>query len=215
MQAGAPVRAGGRRRARLLRAALLLAAAWPLAAWGAARALVVETGGGGADAIAVLAGSSAYAERARLAAELFRRGRAPLIVLTDDGQRGGWSKEEQRNPLFVELAAGELRARGVPADRIEVVPGAVWDTRQEAARLREYAEGRALRSLLVVTSAYQVRRARWIFGGAFGSSGVSVSFEAVPPGDQTPPPLTWWLHAQGWRLVAGEYLKMCYHLARG
>lgn len=202
------------RRARLLRLAVTLAAAWPFVAWGAARALVVKTGGGSADALAVLAGSSAYVERTRLAAQLFKEGRAPVVILTNDGQRGGWSPEEERNPFFVERAASELKARGVPADGIEVVPGAVSSTYDEARRLRDYAEVRNLRSLLVVTSAYQVRRARWTFEKVFAGSGVAVAFEAVPPGDEMPPPLTWWLHAQGWKAVAGEYLKMGYYLVR-
>jgi uncharacterized SAM-binding protein YcdF (DUF218 family) len=202
------------RRTLLLRVAIFFVAAWPLAAWGAARALVVKPEGGRAEALAVLAGSSTYSERARLAAELFREGRAPRVVLTNDGQRGGWSKEEERNPLFVERAESELNAGGVPADRVEVVPGVASGTFDEATRLRDYAEGRGFRSLLVVTSAYQVRRARWTFEKVFGGSGIRITFEAVPPGDETPTPLAWWLHADGWRMVAGEYVKMAYYLAR-
>ena len=203
------------RRARLLRrvvVALLLS--WPLAAWAAASFLVVAPRGGNADAVAVLAGSSVYAERARLAAEIFREGRAPRVILTDDGQRGGWSREEERNPFFVERATAELRARGVPDERLEVVPGTVSGTYDEAVRLRGHAEAKGLRSILVVTSAYQVRRARWTFERVFSGSGVAVSFEAVPPGDETPRPLTWWLRPQGWRVVAGEYVKMVYYFAR-
>ena len=199
---------------RALRAAVVFLLAWPLVAWGAARALVVAPAGGSAEAAAVLAGSSTYVERASRAAEVFREGRAPRVILTNDGQRGGWSREEERNLLFVERAAGVLRAGGVPADRIEVVPGTVSSTYEEALRLREYAAARGLRTLLVVTSAYQVRRARWTFEKVFEGSGVAVSFEAVPPGEETPPPLTWWLHPQGWRVVAGEYLKMCYYFLR-
>lgn len=194
--------------------AVLLLLAWPLAAWAAASYLAVVPRGGSAEAVVVLAGSSVYAERARLAAEIFVEGRAPRVVLTNDGQRGGWSREEERNPLFVELAAAELRARGVPAERVEVVPGTVSGTYHEAVRVREYSEAKGLRSILVVTSAYQVRRARWTFERVFGGSGVAVSFEAVPPGDETPRPLTWWLHAQGWSVVAGEYVKMVYYFVR-
>ena len=50
-----------------------------------------------------------YVERTRLAAESFVRGRAPVVLLTNDGQRGGWSKEEERNPLFVERAESVRR----------------------------------------------------------------------------------------------------------
>src|ERR1044072_7965123 len=202
------------RRGRVRRAAVVFLLAWPLAAWAAARALVVTPKGGSAEAVAVLAGSSTYVERGRCAAPVFGGGRARRGGLTDEGQRVGWSREEERNPLFVERAAEELRARGVPADKIEVVPGTVSSTYEEALRLREYAAARGLRTLLVVTSAYQVRRARWTFEKVFAGSSVAVSFEAVPPGDETPPPLTWWLHPQGWGMVEGEYLKTRYCLAR-
>jgi uncharacterized SAM-binding protein YcdF (DUF218 family) len=199
---------------RRIRALIVLLVVWCFAAWAAAAFLVAGAGTTTehADAVAVLAGSSAYIERTRLAAEVFGQGRAPRIVLTNDGQRGGWSAAEERNLFFVERAAAELKARGVHAEAIEVVPGTVSNTYEEAQRLREFAKSSNLRSLLVVTSAYQLRRARWTFERAFEGSGVAVSFEAVPPGEQTPRPLTWWLHPNGWRLVAGEYVKMIYYL---
>ncbi|HST52884.1 MAG TPA: YdcF family protein [Pyrinomonadaceae bacterium] len=211
--AGARVRRKARRRAFFLAVGF---AAWWFSAWAAASFLAAGAGASvsHADALVVLAGSSAYVERTRLAAESFVRGRAPVVLLTNDGQRGGWSREEERNPLFVERAESELKTRGVPQDGIEVVPGTVSGTFDEATRVRAYAEGRGFRSLLVVTSAYQVRRARWTFEKVFEGSGVEVSFEAVPPGDETPTPPVWWLHARGWQMVAGEYVKMIYYLAR-
>jgi uncharacterized SAM-binding protein YcdF (DUF218 family) len=209
------VDAGVRRKTRRLTRALAVGlVAWWLVAWAAAAFLAAGAESSSvahADAVVVLAGSSTYVERARLAAEVFKQGRAPIVMLTDDGQRGGWSKEEERNPRFVELAASELKARGVPEGSLEVVPGTVSSTFEEAQRVREYAGARGLRSILVVTSAYQTRRARWTFGRVFGAGPVSVSFESVPPGDETPTPMTWWLHAEGWRMVAGEYVKMIYY----
>lgn len=203
------------RRARLaLRAALLFLAAWPPAAWLAARALIVAGDAGGrADAIVVLGGSASYMERTRFAAELYRSGCAPKILLTDDGGRGGWSSREQRNPAFVELAAEELGRRGVPAEAVERLPGVVTSTYDEAVSLRGYVESRGLRSILVVTSAYHTRRARWTFSKVFAGGGVSVRLAGVQPGEQTPPPALWWLSARGWQAVAGEYVKMvCYGL---
>lgn len=206
------------RTRRTLFVALALAAAWPPLAWGAARWLAAgagaestRAGAARADAIVVLAGSSTYAERARKAAALFGEGRAPRIVLTNDALKGGWSEAEQRNPLFVERAAAELRRAGVPADRIEIIWRPVGSTREEAARLREYAAERNLRSLAVVTSAYHARRALWTLRQALRGSGVGVEIEAVAPGEQSPAPATWWLHGLGWRMVAGEYLKLVYY----
>lgn len=201
-----------RRRPKVI--ALCVIVSW-LFAWASAAFLAVNTDASAhADAVAVLAGSSAYIERARLASKVFKEARAPLIVLTDDGQRGGWSHEEQRNPSFAELSAAELRVQGVPAGSIEIAPGMVTSTFDEAVLLRRYTEAKGLRSILVVTSAYQVRRARWTFERVFRGSSVAVAFEAVPPGDQMPRPATWWLHMQGWRMVAGEYVKMAYYFAR-
>lgn len=197
-----------RRRWRVI---LLLLVAWPPLAWVAAEALIVRSDLARADALVVLAGSSTYVERAHRAAELFHQGRAPVVVLTDDNLRGGWSAEEERNPLFVERAAAELRRQGVPAEKIEVLPGVVSSTYDEAVRLREYAGLKNFRSVLVVTSAYHSRRALWTVRRVFGGSGVEVGLDAVEPGQQSPRPATWWLHGLGWRMVPGEYLKLIYY----
>lgn len=203
-----------RRVRRVLVVAFVALAVWSLAAWGAARALVVADELPRADRIVVLAGSSTYRERTRLAAALFREGRAPAVTLTDDGLRGGWSNELQRNPYFVERAAAELKLAGVPDEGVETLPRAVASTHDEALVLREHAEARGLRSLLVVTSAYHSRRALWTFRKVFEGSGVQVGLAVVPPGDETPGPSTWWLHARGWRVVAGEYVKLIYYRLR-
>ena len=167
--------------------AALALLAWSLAAWGAARWLVVVRADlPQADALAVLAGSSTYIERSRRAAELFREGRAPRVLLTNDGQRGGWSAAEERNLLFVERAAEELRRAGVPPEKIEVIPQTVSSTHEEAVRLREYAGAHGLRSMLVVTSGYQSRRALWTMRRVFDGSGISVGVHAVEPGLQAP-----------------------------
>jgi uncharacterized SAM-binding protein YcdF (DUF218 family) len=173
---------------------------------------MVEAGEGRADALVVLAGSSTYRERARHAARLYAEGRAPLVILTDDGLRSGWSVAEQRNPLFVERAAEELRRGGVPPDRIEFVSPPASSTYEEAVRVREFAAARGLRSLLLVPAAYQSRRALWTFTRVFRASGVRLDLDAPPPGEQTPRPALWWLDPLGWQLVPGEYTKLAYYV---
>jgi uncharacterized SAM-binding protein YcdF (DUF218 family) len=200
---------------RAARWPLFVAAAlalWSLLAWGAARALIVGAGGGRVDALVILAGSSTYRERARHAARLYAEGRAPLVILTDDGLRSGWSVAEQRNPLFVERAAEELRRGGVPAGSIEFVAPPASSTYEEALRLREFAAARGLHSLLLVPAAYQSRRALWTFTHVFRDSGVRIDLDAPPPGEQTPRPALWWLQPLGWQLVPGEYAKLTYYV---
>lgn len=191
--------------------ALLLLVAWPLFAWVAAKALIVNSELPHADAVAVLAGSSTYVERTRRAAQLFQEGRAPSILLTNDNLKSEWSKEQQRNPLFVDRAIDELKRQGVPADRIEIVPGAVFGTYDEVVRLRDYANHRGLRSILVVTSAYQSRRALWTLQRVFSTSDIKIGIDAAEPGLQSPRPETWWWHRFGWKLVPTEYVKIIYY----
>jgi len=200
-----------RRRWRVL---LLSLAAWSVLAWAAAEALIVRAELAQADALVVLAGSSTYVERTRRAAELFRAGRAPQIVLTNDNLQSGWSAEEERNPLFVERAAAELSRLGVPAEKVLTAPGVVTSTYEEAVRLREYADAHGLKSILVVTSAYQSRRALWTFRRVFEGSGVAVGLDVVEPGEQAPRAALWWFSGLGWQLVPGEYAKLIYYWVR-
>jgi len=202
-----------------VRVALALVVVWPLIAWVAARALVVtDELPQGADCIVVLSGASEYVERTRHAAELFHRGVAPKIVLTNDDLRGGWNSEQQRNPYFFERAADELRRAGVPADKIEALPEPVASTYDEAVRLRAYASERGIKAVVVVTSAYHSRRARWTMRRALKEGGVRVGVVPVMPGGgggvRTPPASTWWLSARGWRSVVPEYPKIIYYWLR-
>jgi uncharacterized SAM-binding protein YcdF (DUF218 family) len=189
----------------------LAALLWPLLAWAAARALIVQAERPRADALVVLAGSAAYVERTQLAAQLYREGRAPVVVLTNDNERGGWSSAEQRNPFFVERAIAELVANGVPRARIEVLAQPVASTYDEACALRDYTAAHNLHALLFVTSAYHSRRALWTLRRVFAASGVELGLMSVAPGRQTPTPAGWWWHRQGWQIVGGEYVKLLYY----
>jgi len=181
---------------------------WFLVAWIAARALVVTVDLQAADAIVVMSGSSTYVERTHKAAELYMRGRAPLIVLTDDNTRGGWSSSQQRNPYFVERAHDELTKQGVPADKIKVAPGIAASTHDEASIIRDYALAHGLRSVLLVTSAYHSRRALRSLRQSFAGTETALGMEPAP---ESPNPAFWWLHLEGWRSVGGEYLKLVYY----
>jgi len=200
----------GKVYARLVAIALVFGM-WVLVAWGAARFLIVSTPLHHADAIVVLSGSAVYQERTQRAAEYYRQGLANRILLTNDNLRGEWSSAEQRNPFFYERARNNLLILGVPADRVEVVPQPVTNTYDEAEALREYAVTHGLRSLLIVTSAYHSRRALWTLNRVFAGTGIEISLQSIETGEQTPPPLTWWLHVRGWRMLVGEYVKNVYY----
>ena len=184
---------------------------WGILAYVAARALIVNAPLASADAIVVLSGSSAFVERTEKAAELYRQGRAPFVLLTDDHTRGGWSNALQRNPYFVERATDELISAGVPAERIKIIPGLASSTHDEALIIRDYALTQQLRSVLVVTSAYHSRRALRTLRQALAGTETTVGLEPAAVGSTTPATVFWWLRPEGWRTVGGEYAKLGYY----
>ncbi len=165
---------------------------------------------GHADAIVVLSGSTVYRERARRAAQLYAEGRAPLILLTNDTTPGGWSTKLQKNPQFVERAKEELLNGGVPESSILVAPEPVSSTYDEARAVRQFVSERKIQSVLLVTSAFHSRRTLWTFRKVLADTGVRIGLEySSVPG--TAASLFWWLSPEGWRDVAGEYVKIFYY----
>ena len=112
---------------RLLTIALVFGI-WVLVAWLAARFLIVNTPLRNADAIVVMSGSAVYWERTGRAAEYYRQGLAPGVLLTNDNLRGEWASAEQRNPFFYERARNNLLRLGGPPAQIEVIPQPVTNT---------------------------------------------------------------------------------------
>ena len=203
-------RPAARERIALL-AALLFLPVCLLLAWCAAELLIVRSEVASADAIVVLSGSSTYIERTAWAARLYRDGRAPMIILTNDGLISGWDARQQRNPYYYELAIDRLREQGVPRDHIAVVSGPAAGTYEESLSIREFATAQKLQSLLVVTSAYHSRRALWSMQRACAGTGIQIGMSSPPPGWQTPSPWVWWSRRWGWKVVGGEYVKMIYY----
>jgi len=205
------------RAGRLKRWAIIVSssvAAWVFCAWFGARALVTEAELPHADALVVLSGSSDYVERTRRVAQLFGEGRAPKIILTNDGLPSGWSEALGRNPLFVERAEEELQRAGVSREHIIVIRQPVSSTHTEVLQLRAHATANGLRSILVVTSAYHSRRALWTLRRSFRATGIDVGLTPVALERQAISPFTWWLSSRGWRAVAGEYVKHAYYLLK-
>lgn len=195
-------------KTRIFKIILVVIVTWTIVAAMAPRALIVSAPLASADAIVVLSGSSAYLERTQKAAQLYREGRAPLVLLTDDHTRGGWSSAQQRNPFFVERATEELIKAGVPAERIRIVPGDPASTRDEALIISDYAVAEKLRSVLVVTSAYHSRRALRSLQQTFAGTGAVVGLESPAASSQS---AFWWLRPSGWRTVGSEYAKLIYY----
>ena len=134
-----------------------------------------------ADAILVLSDDNFFADRSTRAAEVYRQGLAPIVVASGRRLRpyAGVS----------ELMEHDLVERGVPKDKIIKVAHNAQNTRDEAQELARVAVERKWRKVIVVTSNYHTRRARYIFQRIFPAR---VSVRVTGARDGSFDPERWW-----------------------
>ncbi len=111
------------------------------------------------DAILVLGDDNFYADRATRASQVYRQGLGPIVVAS--------GRRLRPYAGMAELMEHDLIERGVPKDKILRVAHDSDNTREEAKTLVQVAKQKKWRSVIVVTSNYHTRRARYIFAHIF------------------------------------------------
>src|SRR6266699_2857355 len=151
--------------------AVVLAALVAVALLSAGRVLVVaDPLPPRADAIVILAGS--VPDRTLEAADLYRAGLAPRVVVTRERLPRGQAAMRARGvrlPEGDELTVTALRELGVPPGAIVVLARRGVSTESEARTIARWACARRLRGIIVVTSRAHSRRARLILRQALGA----------------------------------------------
>ena len=163
----------------------------------AAESWVVDEPAEHADALLLLGDDNFYADRATRAAELFRKGAAPLIVAS--------GRRLRPSAGIVELEEHDLIERGIPRERILRFPHDTDSTLEEAAALAQFCADRHFRSVIVVTSNYHTRRARYLFEKDFPKR-ITVSVASAHDGDFDPE--HWWQHRKSQKLFLEEWEAM-------
>lgn len=139
-----------------------------------------------ADVIIVIGDDDFTADRATEAAALFRVGWAPQVVASGRMLRPYMS--------VADLIARDLESQGVPASAIVRFSNRAKDTLEEAEGLRVLVAQKGWRRILLVTSNYHTRRARYIFRKVLPGS---ISLEVGGASDSGFEPATWWESRQG------------------
>lgn len=134
-----------------------------------------------ADVLIILSDDNFYADRATRAAELFREGKASMVVAS--------GRRLRPNAGIAELMEHDLAERGVPRDKIVRFAHDGDSTKEEAEALTRLVKERKWRSAIVVTSNYHTRRARYIFRRVF-PQGIQVRVASARDGDFDPK--SWW-----------------------
>jgi uncharacterized SAM-binding protein YcdF (DUF218 family) len=114
------------------------------------------------DAIVVLGGSVSPSGMLSLESQrrtvygiaLYQRGLAPVLVLLGAATPSG--------PSEASVRAEQARLHGIPADAI-LTEARAHTTREEAARVKALLQARGVRSILLVTNAGHLARARSLF----------------------------------------------------
>jgi len=128
---------------------------------------------------------------------LFREGKAPIVVAS--GRR--------LRPVagIAELMEHDLVERGVPKDKIVRLAHDADNTQEEAEALTKLAAQRKWHSVIVVTSNYHTRRARYIFRRVF-PQGIEVRVASAHDGDFDSQ--HWWEKRKSVKRLTREFAGM-------
>jgi len=177
---------------------------------GIADGMVVSDTPKPADIIFLLNGD--YNTRPQRAAELYRQGLAPLIVIARSENTP--AVDLGLVPNDTDISVEVMQKLGVPPDKILVLafPGGVTSTFDEASALHRYIQSHPVHTVLLVTSAFHTRRARWIFKRELAGTPIELKMVAVPYQgfDQT----NWWKNETGLITLNNEYIKLIYYFVK-
>ena len=145
------------------------------------------------DALIVLGDDNYAGDRAFAAAGLYRAGVAPVVLASGHMLR--------QNASAADLIEHDLESFGVPATSIVKLSTHADNTKDEAAEVAKLIEARHWKRVLIVTSNYHARRARFIYGRTLPSS---VSFRVSGARDSEFDPTRWWETRRGEKLFFNE-----------
>ncbi len=165
-----------------------------------------------ADAIVILAGS--VPDRVLEAADLYRAGLAPRVVVTRERLHRGDAALRARGvrlPEGDELTVTALARLDVPPAAIVRLERRAGSTEGEAATIARWACAHHLARLVVVTSRAHTRRARLILREALGPR---VALTLRPSRHDAFAARRWWRDRRDAKLVLSEYEKLAHYWLR-
>lgn len=143
------------------------------------------------------------------ASDLYKQGLAPVIVIARSEDSP--TVDLGLVPNDTDIDVGVMEKLGVPADKIIVLPvsGGVTSTFDEATALRRYIEVNDIHTVILVTSAFHTRRAKWIFDRELSGLPLTLEMAAAPHYgfDAT----NWWRSESGLITLNNEYVKLVYY----
>ncbi len=156
---------------------------------------VVDESPQASDAIVILSDDDYDAVRASRAADLFKADWAPRIVASGRYLRPYAS--------IAELMQHDLADRGVGADAVIRLPNRARNTLEEAGAVSAFLSSHGWKKIIIVTSNYHTRRARYIYDHVL-APGTDLRVVAAP--DPAYDPNSWWRTREGLKTFLYESL---------
>lgn len=150
------------------------------------------------NAIIILSGDDVRGDRAARAAQLYKAGWAPVVVASGSELRSYLSEAD--------LEMHDLTDDGVPASAIIPLRQRALYTLQESRDLLQLCAAEHWTKIIVVTSNFHTRRARYIFRHVFPHS---IDVRVTPAPDADFDPDSWWETRQGTKTFARETAALC------
>ncbi|MDB5805291.1 MAG: hypothetical protein JWN73_2613 [Betaproteobacteria bacterium] len=141
-------------------------------------------------------------QRAQKAADLYRAGFGPHVLLT--------GMETLPGSHYAEWRVHLLRDRGVPG-RALMFDSSASNSWEEAVRTLEVMREHGWERVLVVSDPPHLRRLQWTWDKVFEGSGKK--FVLVASNMQNWDADAWWREDNSKHFVASEYLKLAYYIA--
>lgn len=159
----------------------------------AAQAWVIDEPVAASDAVIVLGDDNYAGDRAFHAADLYRAGAAPVVVASGRFLR--------QNVSVADMMEHDLESFGVPAKAIVKLTHRADNTREEALEADRLIRARGWKRIIVVTSNYHTRRARFIFEKVLPKN---VTLRVSAARDSEFDPAHWWETRQGRKVFMTE-----------
>lgn len=160
-----------------------------------------------ADLIFVLNGD--YNTRPFYASDLYRQGLAPLVLIAQAESSPAELLGLEDNPT--QIAVRVMEIKGIPSESVIILKenGPVTSTFDEARALRTYVETHQVHSIILLTSEFHTRRARWVFEREL--RGLQVRLEVAGAPHIGFDAGNWWQNENGLIYVNNEYIKLFFY----
>jgi len=176
--------------------------------------LVVDDPSATADVAIVLTTGVDYLPRLLQAAQLYRDKRVKKVMINGNRKTDAIRQLEKQGFIpackWSENSLRILEMHGVPRQQVWAVSAEnVFDTVSEAQTIKPFLINNGVSSVIITTSKFHSRRARYVWRKVMGTEeGIYTSAATDDPFDLD----RWWQHGRQVKQVMGEYGGMAYYI---